>query len=86
MGRSCYYQVCRTGCAENSLRVQCISSERGVSGLKSVFAVGGVVVAALAATAALVYLASKEPEEIPTDAEDWLMGMFNDNGYGDLDA
>ena len=42
--------------------------------------------AALAATAALVYVASKEPEAIPADAEDWLMGMFNDNGYGDVDA
>ena len=68
------------------MRVQCISSERGVPGLKIVFAVGGVVAAALAATAALVYVASKGPEEIPADAEDWLMGMFNDNGYGDVDA
>lgn len=64
------------------MRVQCISSERGVSDLKCVFAVGGVVAAALAVTAALVYVASKEPD----DAEDWLMGMFNDNGYGDVDA
>ena len=57
-----------------------------MSDLKCVFAVGGVVAAALAVTAALVYVASKEPDEIPADAQDWLMGMFNDNGYGDIDA
>lgn len=56
-------------------------------GLKSALIVGGVVVAALtAATAALVYAASKEPEEISADAEDWLMALFNDNGYGYVDV
>ena len=65
------------------MRVQCISSERGVPGLKSVVAVGGFVVA----IAAVVYAATRKSKTVDVvDAEDWLMGMFNDNGYGDVDA
>lgn len=45
-----------------------------------------MVAALAAATAALVYVASKEPDEIPADAEDWLMALFNDNGYGYVDV
>ena len=57
-------------------------------GLKSVFAVGGALVTvAMVAVAAVVYVATRKPKTVDTiDAEDWLMGMFNDHGYGDVDA
>ena len=39
------------------------------------------------AIAAVVYAATRKSKTVDVvDAEDWLMGMFNDNGYGDVDA
>ena len=59
-----------------------------MSGLKSVFAVGGALVTvAMVAVAAVVYVATRKPKTVDTiDAEDWLMEMFNDHEYGDVNA